>query len=330
MPRLSPFARCLFSSLAMLGAVAPLRAANPIITDVFTADPAALVYKGTVYLYTGHDEAADRATNYRMNEWLCFSSTDMVHWTAHGSPMSLKDFAWARSDAWAGQVIERNGKFYWYAPMHLKTSGYGIGVGVSDSPTGPFKDALGKPLTTSDMTPDPKNVTGATVTWDDIDPTVFLDDDGQAYLIWGNCKCYWAKLKANMTELDGAIGTFDGLTEYEEAPWVYKRNGKYYLAYAAGFPEHIAYAMADKITGPWKYIGPISEIAGNSNTIHPAIIDFQGQSYFIYHNGGVQRTGSSFRRSVCIDYLHYNADGTIQPVIMTTAGVKPAGDAAAK
>src|SRR6476620_4298506 len=198
----------IFPALVICAMLLPAasRATNPIITDVHTADPAALVHGDTVYIYTGHDEAAEKHVGYVMKEWLCFSSKDMVNWTAHPSPLSLKDFKWAARDAWAGQAIERNGKFFWYVPMSIDNPrGFSIGVAVSDHPTGPFQDARGSPLITSDMTPNPTNPEGKIVSWDDIDPTVFIDDDKQAYLFWGNTNLYWAKLKANMTELDSPI-----------------------------------------------------------------------------------------------------------------------------
>jgi len=291
---------------------------NPIITHVYTADPAAMVYKGKVYLYTGHDEAPAGHNGYVMHNWLCFTSDDMVTWTEHPIPMNVKTFKWAKDDAWASQVIERDGKFYWYAAMeHATIPGKSIGVGVSDAPTGPFVDARGTALITNDMTKAMKHP------WDDIDPTVMIDDDGQAYLFWGNGICYYAKLKRNMTELDGPINTIS-LPHYTEAPWIHKRKGWYYLSYAYGFPEKIAYAMSRNINGPWVYKGIINELAGNSNTNHQAIIDFKGKSYFIYHNGALAADAGSFHRSVCIDYLYYNNDGTIQRVIMTTEGVKKA------
>lgn len=296
-------------------------AANPIITEVHTADPAALVYGDTVYLYAGHDEAPPNENRYVMKDWLCFSSKDMVNWTAHGSPLAVTDFKWAAHDAWAGQVINREGKFYWYVPMWLnEPSGFSIGVAVSDSPTGPFKDALGHALITSDRTPNPVNPEGVTVTWDDIDPSVFIDDDGQAYLFWGNTRLYWVRLKANMIETEGEIQTL-ALPRYTEAPWVHKQGSLYYLSYATGFPERTAYATADKITGPWTYRGVIMELAGNCNTNHQAIIEFKGKSYYVYHNGGTL-TGGSFRRSVCVDKLEYNADGTIRRIIPTEEGVE--------
>ncbi|WP_321370007.1 glycoside hydrolase family 43 protein [uncultured Draconibacterium sp.] len=290
---------------------------NPIITDKFTADPAALVADNTVYLYAGHDEAPDDFNFYRMNEWLVYSSTDMVNWKEHPVPLKTSDFEWAKGDAWAAQVIERNGKFYWYVTVeHGSIPGKSIGVAVADSPVGPFKDALGKALITNDMTTDKTQIS-----WDDIDPTVYIDDDGQAYLYWGNTACYWAKLKDNMIELDGEIHSVD-LPNFTEAPWIHKRGDWYYLSYAYQFPEKIAYAMSKSITGPWEYKGILNELAGNSNTNHQAIIEFNNQWYFIYHTGGIQPNGGSFRRSVCIDELHYNPDGTMKRVIMTSEGIQ--------
>jgi beta-xylosidase len=289
---------------------------NPIITDKFTADPAALVYKDKVYLYAGHDEAPDDFYFYKMNEWLVYSSSDMITWQEHEVPLKVSDFDWASNDAWAAQVIEKKDKFYWYVTVSHKTiSGKSIGVAVSDSPTGPFKDALGKALITNDMTKK------TNIDWDDIDPSVFIDEDGQAYLFWGNTVCYYAKLKENMIELDGEINTID-LPNFTEAPWIHKKGENYYLSYAYQFPEKTAYAMSESINGPWEYKGVLNELAGNCNTNHQAIIEFKNKDYFIYHTGGIQPNGGSFRRSVCIDELNYNQDGTMQRVIMTSEGIQ--------
>ncbi|MDP4292464.1 MAG: glycoside hydrolase family 43 protein [Bacteroidota bacterium] len=288
---------------------------NPIIRYKYTADPAAMVYNNTVYLYTGHDVAPEKKNGYEMHDWLCFSSTDMTHWKEQPVPLTVKDFKWAKDDAWASQVIYRNGKFYWYVAVeHGTIHGKSIGVAVSDSPVGPFKDARGSALVTNDMT------TNSPRSWDDIDPTVFIDDNGQAYLIWGNSVCYYARLKENMIELDGPIKTF-ALPKYEEAPWIHKHNGWYYLSYASGFPEKTAYAMSRSIEGPWEYKGILNELAGNCNTNHQAIIEFKGKSYFIYHNGALTPNNGSFHRSVCIDNLYYSKDGSIKRIVMTTEGV---------
>ena len=289
---------------------------NPIIKDKYTADPAALVYKDKVYLYAGHDQAPDDVNSYRMNEWLLYSSSDMVNWQEHPVPLKPADFSWAKGDAWASQVIERNGKFYWYVTVsHGTIHGKSIGIAVSDSPTGPFKDALGKALITNDMT------TKTKISWDDIDPTVMIDNDGQAYLFWGNTVCNYVKLKENMIEFDEPIQTID-LPNFTEAPWIHKRKGWYYLSYAYQFPEKIAYAMSKSINGPWEYKGILNEVAGNSNTNHQSIIEFKGKDYFIYHNGSIPTHGGSFRRSVCVDRLYYNPDGTMKRVIMTSEGIQ--------
>jgi beta-xylosidase len=241
----------------------------------------------------------------------------MVTWKDHGSPLSVDDFKWAKNNAWAGHVVEKDGKFYWYVTVsHATIDGFAIGVAVSDSPTGPFKDARGKALISNDMTTD------TDISWDDLDPAVFVDDNGQAYLFWGNTKPRYARLKDNMIEIDGPIHSLD-LPNFTEALYVHKHGDYYYLSYATGFPEKTAYAMSKSITGPWEYKGILNELAGNSNTNHQSIIDYKGRSFFIYHNGGTSPDGGSFRRSVCIDDLYYNEDGTIKRIVMTSEGVEP-------
>ena len=164
-----------FMAAAMATAI-PASAQNPIVQTWFTSDPAPLVSNGRMYVYTGHDE--DGADFFWMNEWRVYSSDDMVNWTDHGSPLNLSTFAWADDRAWASQCVERNGQFYWYICAHCKHStGMAIGVAVSDSPTGPFRDAIGQPLYTDER-------------WDHIDPTVMIDSDGQAWIMWGNPRVY--------------------------------------------------------------------------------------------------------------------------------------------
>lgn len=289
---------------------------NPIITHHLTADPAAIVIGDTMWLYTGHDFAGGQK-GYKMKDWLVFSTTDMKEWTEYPVPMKITDFAWAKSgDAYAGHVAQRNGKYYWY----ISTNWTGIGVAVADRPEGPFIDALGKPLLTNNDCFDSKH------SWACIDPAIFTDDDGTPWIFWGNRECYFAKLKDNMVEIDSEIKRihFDGF-EFTEAPWVHKHNGKYYLTYATEFPEKIAYAMADRIEGPYVYKGILNEIAGNSNTNHQSIVEFKGNWYFIYHNGGINTDGGSYSRSVCVDSLNYNPDGTLKRVVMTTEGVGQLG-----
>lgn len=301
----------------------PAPGANPILRDTFTADPAPLVVGNTVYLYVGHDQAKEGEL-FNMTDWLCYSSQDMKHWKAHGSIMKPTDFKWAVRDAWASQVVRKDGKFYLYATVqHDDThGGKAIGVAISDKPTGPFKDARGTALVYDQMTPKSK------VSWADIDPTVFTDTDGTSYLCWGNGNCYFAKLKPNMIELDGPIEQID-VPNYTEGPWLHKRGNLYYLTYAAfahqGTAEKICYATAPKITGPWTYQGILTGFAKNSYTIHPGIVEFKKQSYLFYHNATLTlpdgRSGATGRRSVCVEYLYYNPDGTIQPIEQTLEGV---------
>lgn len=290
---------------------------NPVISHHFTADPAAIVDKDSLWLFAGHDFAGNQ-TGYKMKDWLVYSTNDMQNWTEYPVPLKIADFVWAKSgDAFAGHVAARNGKYYWYVSSNWS----GIGVAVADRPEGPYKDALGKPLLTN------RDCFASTHSWACIDPATYIDDDGQAWIFWGNRECYYAKLKDNMIEIDGDVKRiqFPGF-DFTEAPWVHKKNGWYYLTYATGFPEKLGYAMSRSITGPWEYKGILNEIAGNSNTNHQAVVDFKGKSYMIYHNGALQNGGSSYSRSICIDYLNYNTDATIQRFQMTSEGVDRIGD----
>jgi beta-xylosidase len=291
---------------------------NPIIKNKYSADPAALVHNAKFYLYAGHDVCPPKENRYVMNNWLVYSTSDMKTWTEHPTPLRVTDFAWSSGDAWASQVIERKGKFYWYVSVsHGAIHGKAIGVAVSDNPTGPFKDAKGSAIITNNLTTQQTKIS-----WDDIDPTVMIDSDNQAYLFWGNTQCYYVKLKENMIDTLGPIVAVANLPRYTEAPWIHKYKDNYYLSYATEFPEKIAYSMSKKITGPWEYKGILNEVAGNSNTNHQAIVEFKGKWYFVYHNGSINNDGGSFRRSVCIDRLYYNKDGSIKRIQMTTEGVK--------
>lgn len=310
---------------------------NPIIQTNYTTDPAPMVSGDRLYIYTGHDEAG--ADFFWMQEWRVYSTADMVNWTDHGSPLAIESFTWGDDRAWAPQCIERNGKFYFYVPLHCKHSGtMAIGVAVGNSPTGPFKDPLGKPL--------------ADGSWDYIDPTVLIDDDGQAYLSWGNPRIYYVKLNEDMISFDGEVQKLEMTEEgfgapdfakiqelmknkakdwkpifkdnYTEGPWHFKRNGKYYMMYAAGgIPEHISYSMSDQPMGPWKYVGQIMPEGGtNSFTNHAGVIDFKGHSYFFYHTGHLPG-GGGFGRSVAVEEFTFNPNGTFPTILPTREGVKP-------
>lgn len=308
---------------ALLGA--PSFADNPIVQTSYTADPAPMVWQDTVYVYTSHDEDVTLNNFFTMNDWRVYSTTDMVNWTDRGSPLSHKTFSWSPGKAWAAQCVPRNGKFYWYA-----TAGIGSGqqptiaVAVADHPAGPYKDAIGKPLVNK--------------SWDDIDPTAFVDTDGQAYLFWGNPKLYWAKLNSDMTSLNGAVNTTnmttaafgtrpnatDRPTTYEEGPWFFRRGNLYYMVYAAGpLPEPIHYSTSSSPTGPWTFKGTIMSGANTGSfTNHSGIIEFKGRAYFFYHTGKLPG-GGGYKRSTAVEEFKFNSDGTIPTISMTNAGPAP-------
>lgn len=304
---------------------------NPIIQTCYTPDPAPYVHGDTVYLFTDHDE--DDAQYFKMKDWLLYSTTDMVNWTFRGVPLSTETFKWAKQgdNAWAAQAIERNGKWYWYVAAEDTTKNlHGIGVAVADNPEGPYRDALGKPL-----------VPGG---FGFIDPSVFIDDDGQAYLFWGNNGLWYAKLGRDMISLESEIIKVNTdeesafgpkvlkhdwqlnkkimKTGYEEGPWVYKRGDTYYIEYASGgVPEHMAYSTAKSIEGPWSYRGRIMDEAIGSFTIHGGSIEFKGRNFMFYHDGRLPN-GGGFRRSTCVEEFTRNSDGSIPFIKFTKEGIK--------
>lgn len=299
--------------------VAASFAENPIIQTKFTADPAPMVWNDTVFLYTTRDN--DNATahgGFQMTDWMLYTSTDMVNWQDRGIIATLKDFTWGpqTNGAWAPQMIQRNGKFYFYAPLH----GKGIGVLVGDSPYGPFKDPLGKALVSADP-------------WKYIDPSPFIDSDGQAYLYFGNPDAWWVKLNADMISTSGPINLVPRLKTYQEGPWIHKRGSLYYLSFASTCcPEGIGYATGPSPTGPWTYRGSIMDGNSKSSGNHPGIIDYKGKSYvfgFNYERNFSMVTDHRERRSVCLAEFKYNADGTIPKLPWWGAGM-PSGPGVAQ
>lgn len=301
---------------------------NPLIKNKFTADPAPLVYDGRLYLYVGHDEyyagqdSASGGKEFNITEWLCYSTDDMQTWTDHGSVLKPTDFSWGIGEAWASQVIEKDGKFYYYTTVQVGEpyNSKVVGVAVSDNPTGPFIDPIGKPLITDDMTSN-----GERGWWNDIDPTAIIDDNRQAWLCWGNGTCFLAKLKPNMVEIDGEIEVVD-VPRFVEGPWLHKRDSLYYLTYASMGKggETISYATASSMEGSWTPHGELTGAAENSFTIHPGIVEFKGKWYLFYHNAVLTvdgKKGAIGRRSVCIEELHYNSDGTMRYVEQTKLGI---------
>lgn len=297
---------------------------NPMFPGLFTADPAFTVVGDTVYAYVGEDKAGVGGW-FNMPHWLCYSSTDMIHWQDRGVVLRAGDFGYSQPNgAWAAQVVPANGKYYYYVTLDRKDNReHTIDVAVSDSPAGPFVPARkdGTPLISDGMTPDSHRPNA------DIDPTVLIDDDGTPWMAWGNGDCYMVKLKKNMIELDGEIRKVP-FRNYSEGPWLFKRNGLYYMVYASDAPgvqeEQMAYSTATSITGSWTYQGFVSTSANHGFTIHPSVIEFKGQWYYIYHDGSYNMNGEpggQCRRQVCAEYLHFNADGAIQFVPLTQEGL---------
>ena len=329
---------------------------NPVLGEkdgnlLYGGDPSVLVDGDTIYLYTGRDASQTEA--YFMPDWQCYSTKDLKNWKYEGVIMKgdKESITWANTgtDAWAGQIEKYNGKYYFYYCTWDSTSAgkQSIGVATSNSPTGPFTD-IGQPLVKGTVT------TPETGGWNDIDPTVWVETDEKGeehrYLSWGNGKVFVCELNENMTSIkdvngDGKI-TFGiqangatsknadiiekdvaGLT-FTEAPWIYRRKdaegkvtGPYYLFYAWGWREEMAYAttnnlMDEKLTFGKKLMPPTA----TSNTNHPAVFDWKGKTYFVYHNGSLPG-GSGFRRTACITELHFNADGSIQEIPESAIGI---------
>ena len=318
----------------------------------YGGDPAAMVDGDTVYLYTGHDVAT--GDSYVIDGWICYSTKDLLNWKYEGEIMSSKDISWANvaDSAWAAQTVKHNGKYYFYyctwdktakASSKIKAGEQSIGVAVSDSPTGPFKD-LGKPIVSGEVT----DFGTESSEWNDIDPTVWIekDDKGEEhrYLAWGNGNYYICELNDDMISVkdqngDGKItgGTSTktadviqktSVTSYTDAPWLYRRQdangnyyGQYYLFYASGWREGMSYATTDDLlNGEWSEGKEIARPNVTSNTNHMAVIDFKGKTYFIYHNGALAG-GNGYRRVANITELKFNEDGSIDEVPETTAGI---------
>ncbi|MCQ2229026.1 MAG: family 43 glycosylhydrolase [Bacteroidales bacterium] len=323
--------RLVIASLLSLGVNA--YAQNPSIDVMYTPDPAPYVHGDKVYLFVDHDE--DDAIYFKMKDWVLFSTEDMVNWTYLGTQVTTATFAWAAQGdrAWAAQAVERNGKWYWYLCCNTADGKDALAVAVADSPQGPWKDAIGKPLA---------------IGHGFIDPTVFIDDDNTPYLFWGNKGFWYGKLNEDMvsfvdgykevpgytdpksfgelqSKMDWSIGRERMMTQYEEGPWVTKRNGIYYAVYpAGGVPEYMAYSTAPTVDGPWTFRGRIMDEAENSFTIHGGNINFKGKNYMFYHNG-ILPNGGGFRRSTAIEEFTFNEDGSIPFIPFTKEGVKPVG-----
>jgi len=317
---------------------------NPIIRDRFTTDPAPFYDEDsdTLYIVAGEDALPPNAPSneyFRMPRWNMYKTTDMKTFEFVGQILQSENFPNSSSNtAWAAQLIKGlDGKYYFYVTTHRSPNAwpYQICVATAVSVEGPYTPHSSVLITESMVSSDIGNIDNNR----NIDPTVFIDDDGSAYIVWAQVNPRVAKLKSNMVEIERPIKKLfqngwkmtDPSQQYEEGPWLYKRNGKYYLFFAsmrkndagANIAENISYAMADSMEGPWTDGEVISGYApgagwqGNSFTIHPGVVDFKGLTYMFYHSqvmqldiesNGVLWTG----RNVCVDYLYFDRNGKPQ------------------
>ncbi|WON94965.1 MULTISPECIES: family 43 glycosylhydrolase [unclassified Sphingobacterium] len=292
---------------------------NPFIKHMYTADPSARVWAdGRLYVYASHDIAPPQGCDL-MDQYHVFSTADMKTWTDHGEILRASQVPWGRKEGgfmWAPDCVYKNGTYYFYFPHPSGTEWnktWKIGVATSKSPA---KDFVVQGY-----------VKGAEAL---IDPHIFIDDNGQAYFYQGGggvCKA--GKLKDNMMEIDGELQKMEGLEDFHEASWVHKYNGKYYLSYSDNHDENwkdgvkgdnrMRYAVSDNPMGPWKSMGIYMDPT-NSYTNHGSIVKFKGKWYAFYHNSELSQKNGEFNdwlRSICVDRLEYNKDGSIKKVKQT-------------
>lgn len=319
-----------------------LNAQNPVIRDQFTADPTARVFNNKVYLYPSHDIVPPEG---QRQDWFCmadyhvFSSENLTEWTDHGTILSQERVPWGNPTGysmWAPDCVYKDGRYYFFYPNAPKSGrGFAIGVATAEKPEGPF-------------TPEAEPIKGIS----GIDPCVLVDDDGQAYIYWSGMGIRGAKLKSNMKEVDGELQevkmprregmpemppmkvagqTMEGLPEgFKEGPFAFKRDSWYYLTFpwvrgdtsnGKNPTETLAYAMSQSPLGPWDFKGIImAEHENHCWTNHHSLVEYRGQWYLFYHHNDFSPRDDK-RRSVCIEKVAFNADGTIREVKPTLRGV---------
>ena len=292
---------------------------NPVISNQFTADPTARVFNGRLYMFPSHDVPSvvthqDGSPWFSMPDYHVFSSEDLATWTDHGVIVRQEDVPWGKRDAfamWAPDCVEKNGRYYFYFPdAPASGMGFGIGVATADSPEGPYVLER-EPI---------KDVFG-------IDPCVLVDDDGSSYIYWSGMGLRGAKLSDSMAELAGEqVRLDDNLPAgFKEGPFVFKKDGRYYLTYpwVRKDTEALAYAVSDSPLGPYEYKGIIMEESpAGCWTNHHSLVEYKGQWYLFYHHNDYSPDFDK-NRSARIDKVFFNDDGTIRPVTPTLRGVGP-------
>ncbi|GHH83761.1 hypothetical protein GCM10017771_11180 [Streptomyces capitiformicae] len=284
---------------------------SPVLPGL-TADPNIVRFGDTYYMYPTTDGFA----GWSGTQFKAYSSKDLVHWTDHGVILDLgPDISWADIRAWAPAATAKNGKYYFYysADTH-------IGVAVSDSPTGPFKDPLGKPL-----------IARGAYTGQMIDPAVFTDDDGQSYLYWGQGRAYVVPLNDDMISFDASKVTNITPSGYNEGPFVIKRKGTYYFMWSENDTRdenyRVAYATGSSPTGPWTKRGVILEknlSLGIKGPGHHSVVQVPGTDdwYIVYHRFAIPG-GDGTHRETTIDRMEFDADGLIKKVVPTLGSIDP-------
>ncbi|MFJ3306340.1 family 43 glycosylhydrolase [Streptomyces sp. NPDC086549] len=284
---------------------------SPVLPGL-NADPNIVRFGDTFYIYP----TTDGYDGWSGTQFKAYSSTDLVHWTDHGVILDLGPaVSWADSRAWAPTIAEKDGKYYFYFCADAN-----IGVAVSDSPTGPFKDVLGKPL-----------LKAGQYSGQMIDPAVFTDDDGQSYLYWGNGHAYVVPLDDDMVSFDASKVTDITPAGYNEGSFVIKRHGTYYFMWSENDTRdenyRVAYATGPSPTGPWTEHGVILEkdlSLGIKGTGHHSVVHVPNTDdwYIAYHRFAIPG-GDGTHRETTVDKLEFDSDGLIKKVVPTLTGVDP-------
>lgn len=290
-------------------------AGNPIISGKGVCDPQIRVYKDRVWLYATHDASPD-ADGFKMYDWWVWSSPDLVNWTHECTLRPEETYFKAPSEnCWATDAISRNGKYYFYFSMGVTD----VGVVVGDSPKGPWTDPIGKPLLPSDLTPTEER-----------DPGILLDDDGNAYIVFGVFDFYIARLNEDMVSLaeeprmivlDRKDGPY-GPGKTDDKPYLHKHNGKYYLSWGC------FYAISDDVYGPYTYKGSIITEErtapefrrGLTYDRHGSFFELNSQWYFACNDQSFAGSHQFFRNTI-ISYVHYRDNGEIEPIYIDRVGV---------
>jgi beta-xylosidase len=314
---------------------------KPLIAHLYTADPSAHVFGDKLYIYTSHDLDHDNADTqsgdqYDMEDYHVFSMEDMAsHPVDHGEILHVNEVPWAEKQMWAPDAAFKNDAYYLFFPAKDHDGIFRIGVATSKSPAGPFS-------------PQQEPIAGSF----SIDPAIFNDDDGQAYLyfggLWGGQLEKWktgaydpdgmepgagepalgpkvARMSADMLSFDGPVMEIsivdengqpllanDNARRFFEAPWMHKYNGMYYLSYSTGDTHYVAYATSENPVGPFVFKGYILNPVIGWTT-HSSTVEFQGKWYLFYHDSSLSE-GVSNKRSVKVAELLYNDDGSIQTI----------------